>query len=258
VIEIRIQIILVVFVATLSVGCGTTDTRSSSDMFLPPPEDSDPFLKSLRGKGIHFVILYQLDGRDQRNDTIQLDPDGRIIKITGPFDRERREYDSAGFLTRRWVSSDYTIHFSLRYSIRSDSLVEIWREYNSADWHLRGDTTTSFYRSNLYVYDRMQRVIKGPDEGWRQVDYVYIDDRLTLKKAEVQRTGEERHVEVAAKYTYHNDGEIAKIEITSIDRPGKRNIIYFSNGLPDSCRFIYTSNHGWSSETRYRYRYVFY
>lgn len=93
----------------------TTKDRARTQVIILPPEMSDPYLQSFRNKNIKFIVLDRIGERNPRPDTIELDGWGNVIAITGPYEREKRAYDTNGFLVKRRISSDFSVQYIARY-----------------------------------------------------------------------------------------------------------------------------------------------
>lgn len=244
-------VILTVFIAQC-----TVKDRSSDQVTILPPELSDPYLQSFRNKNIRFIVFERIGEVNSRPDTIELDSRGNIISITGPYEREKRAYDSNGFLVKRWIFSDFSVLYIARYTVRGDTLIQTLRECNSRDWNLQGDTTTRLHKVNFFLLDSEGRVTQEFDDGFGPLMYIYSQGKLVRKEMEVSRNNDnEFHWETSAEYNYYENGEIK--DIREFDRPKKEFLFFFSEGLLDSSR-VTRYIQDITSHNRYKYRYVYY
>ncbi|MGC3945589.1 MAG: hypothetical protein QM762_13900 [Chryseolinea sp.] len=175
-----------------------------------PPELSDPYLESFRDKGIKYVISEKL-GRatDPFPDTIQLDRLGNVQRIRRYGEEERRAYNDSNFLVRRWLRSDVTVQYDIRYSMLGDTLVQSWRELNSRNWDSHQDTSGRQRDVNLFVFDPAGRIAHEFTDGVGPVDYIYDKNILVRKETLIRRNNEEDfHMETVADFKYDDLGKI--------------------------------------------------
>jgi hypothetical protein len=234
----------------------TLKQPDSGEVKILPPEFSDPYLECFRDKNIRLIVFERMGEIDPRPDTIELDVKGNIVNITGPYERERRAYDSNGFLVKRRIFSDFSVQYIARYLVRGDTLIQAWRECNSRDWNLRGDTTTRPYKVNFFVLDSHGRVTQEFDDGFGPLMYIYSQGKLMHKEIEVSRNNDgEFHWEIIAEYSYYENGEIKSVKAK--EGYHRDHLFYFSKGFLDSSRVTWHTRGG-SFQDRYKYRYVYY
>jgi hypothetical protein len=225
-----------------------------------PPEFSDPYLQSFRNKNLKYVLSERIIGTKALDpDTIELDRRGNIVRIAGPNGREKRAYDVNNFLVRRRLSSDIVENYIARYSIRGDTLFQSWRELNSNDWNLHGDTTTRPYKFKIFVFNQNGKVIHEFNEQFGLINYIYKKDILSYKEFEIRRDNEEEfHAEKFAEFTYDHNGEIEQIKLLDerLDE-GIEKKFFYSTGLLDSSQITYPREYLLRQE-RYKYRYIYY
>jgi len=243
----------------VGIQCGRRDDTRSEAIVLAP-ELSDPYFQSFRNKNIKYALLEQIGPRDWR-DTLEFDRRGNVVRIRRYGEEEKRTYDEKDFLVRRRVMSDIAQHYIARYSIHGDTLVQIWRELKTLDWDLRdGDTATIWPNIvNFFIFDQNGKVIEEYGESQDASTYVYSKNTLTHKEIEIRRGYEDEfHVERIAEYSYDSKDKIKKIRLHSLHPPEEEEqLIYFSGGVPDSCRVTWKRKTELRQE-RYKYRYVYY
>jgi hypothetical protein len=239
----------------VAVQCGSREKVQTGVVFLPP-ELSDPYLQSFRNKNIKYITSERLGRlKDPYPDTIDFDRRGNIVRIKRYGEEEKRAYDANDFLVRRWQRSDVTVQYIARYSIHGDTLVQSWRELNSRDWDLRGDTITRPHKVKSFVFDRNGRLIHEFIDGSGPMIYIYSKNKLVRKEIEQRRNDEnEFSVERTAEFDYDDLGEIKTVKSRLLDGQDSEYLFYFSKGLLDSCQYrVYQS-----LEQRYKYQYVYY
>lgn len=230
--------------------------KAQNGVLILPPEFSDPYFQSFRNKKIKHIISERLDRvRIPHNDTIDFDRRGNVVRIKRYGEEEKRAYDTNDFLVRRWQRSDIAVQYIARYFIHRDTLVQSWRELNSSDWDLQGDTTTTTHDVNSFVFDRNGRIAYEFLDGSGPMIYIYSKNKLVRKEIEQRRNDQDEfNIERAAEFVYDARGDIKTIISRMLDGQDSQHNFYFSNGLLDSSHYLRSK----SIEERYRYRYVYY
>ncbi|MGC3945588.1 MAG: hypothetical protein QM762_13895 [Chryseolinea sp.] len=242
--------LLVLVIAVLS--CNNKQTAANRRTIYPP-EFSDPYLEAFRGKNIKFIV-----SEPPLSDTIEFDRRGNLVRIKKYGQEEKRAYDSNNFLIRRWIRSDFTKQYTVRYSNHGDTLIQIWRELNSNDWILRNDTTSFPHEVDHFVFDKSGRIIQEFDDGFGPVRYVYSHGKLSRKEAEVRRNNEDEvHLEVIADYAYSTNGQLQRFTLQELDSRDVERRFFFLNGLLDSSSVTSVKGDGIRLQ-QYRHRYVYY
>ena len=249
--------ICLLILTLIGVQCGSKEKVQTGVANLPP-EFNDPYLQSFRNKNIRYAISERLSlTRDPYPDTIDFDQRGNIVRIRRYGGEEKRAYDSNDFLVRRWERSDVTMQYIARYSVHGDTLIQSWRELNSHDWELRGDTTSEPHEVNYFVFDQNGRVIQEFNDGFGPMNYVYSDGKLVRKEIEMRQNNDDNfHLERTTEVTYDSNGEIQKLKLSQLNSRDPERLFYFSKGLLDSCTVTSVREEG-SRRVRYRYRYIY-
>jgi hypothetical protein len=238
----------------LGMQCTSSD-RARQNANIRPPEMNNPYFQSFRNRGIKYILFEHMPATSASPDTIELDQFGNVIKITGPYERENRDYDRNGYLVRRLVRSDFTVHCLARYSAHGDTLIQSWREFESRDWDLRGDTTTKQREVNFFIFDERGRIILESKDGFGPLNYVYSGDKLLSKEVEIKRENDDQfHTIKVAEFTYDAAGDLTKIRYA--DGEQREDIFYYSHGILDSCEQIRKGFMG-ALRDRYRCRYIY-
>jgi hypothetical protein len=211
-----------------------------------PIEFSDPYLNSFRGKDIKYVILERQDWHSNP-DTIELDRVGNIVRIESGASTVRQSYDSLGFLRRKLERSDISSHYLIRYSLKGDTLLQIWREINSSNWNLGTDTSSRWHHVVIFEYDSKGKIATEINGGSDVIKYVYEDDLLVKKEAFTSIYP--MVYSHAWLYEYDNDSVLKRI-IVQWPKERGQDVVFFSGGLPDSTSSLKSG--------QYKYRYVHY
>jgi hypothetical protein len=128
-----------------------------------PPERIDPYLESLRNKDIRFILGISTINVG-KVDTIELDREGKIVRLDKLGGSERRSYDACGFLVKRCKFSDFVASYTAKYTIANDTLIRTWGEFADGDCDaVKGDALE--LSTTIFILDEKGQIMEEIDRG---------------------------------------------------------------------------------------------
>lgn len=192
-------------------------------------ERSDPYLEAFRNKNIRYAVV-ETDS-DFRPDTISFDKLGNVVRIWNPFYREKRGYDSEGFLVRLWHYNDFTTSLVANYSWSGDTVNQSWRAVVPTAWELTQDTSSVRYGTPIrFIVNKAGKILEEKNPSLNEmIKYIYVDNKLARKEGYMVHPRGRTKTWI---YDYDSSGNIARISFFRGDHESE--VHYYTKGLLDS------------------------
>lgn len=212
----------------LLLGCSGNPSRKEDGLFLIK---TDPFMESFKGKSIKMVT--SSEAQSSVIDTLDFDPDGRVMSERKLYSISRYGFDSVGNQTRSLTLNDIPSNYMIDYEKKGNVVLQNWYLLDHLNWELEEQVLGVADRVVKFLFDDSQKLQEEINLSIGEVTkYEYIGSNISVK--EVYPEGANKP---SLKWTYHY-GEKGFLEKAECTREGEliKEHFFGNDGLVDSTR----------------------